>query len=87
MAYAYVDCPHCGREAKIEDNLVGQDISCPQCGESFLAEVGGSYDLEGSPSPVKPPRRAADDESTEPEVEEMEEDQPRKGWLEEWPKD
>ena len=89
MAYAYVDCPHCGREAKIEDNLVGQDVNCPACGESFLAEVGGTYDLEGSPSPAKSPRRPTDDEVTEPELEQVEEeeDQPRKGWLEEWPKD
>ena len=92
MAYAYVDCPHCGREAKIEDGHVGLDVVCPACGESFLAEIGGSYDLAGS-SPQddpKSPRRPAADGPIDPEPsssESEEENWPRKGWLEEWPKD
>ncbi len=85
MDYAYVDCPHCGREAKIEDSLVGQNVNCPGCGEAFLAEVGGSYDLEGG-TPSRP-ESTRGPEVRDPEPEEEEEKQSRKGWLEEWPQD
>jgi ribosomal protein S27E len=90
MTYAYVDCPHCGREAKIEDSLVGQNVNCPRCDELFLAETGGSYDLEGSTPQADPEsqRRPVADGPRDPEPDQAsEEKQPRKGWLEEWPQD
>ncbi|HWE35367.1 MAG TPA: hypothetical protein VG406_02260 [Isosphaeraceae bacterium] len=59
MPAIYIDCPTCGWENKIGEELAGQKVTCPKCKASFAAEVGGSYDLADSPGP--PPAAAEDD--------------------------
>jgi transposase len=64
MPSIYIECPSCGEEGKIDETLVGRRIKCSKCGNSFKAEVGGSYDLA---QPVRPPRQqsSADDAAEE----------------------
>jgi hypothetical protein len=59
MPPIYIDCPRCGWELKLDGDQAGQRVSCPKCKESFVADVGGTYDLAASTGP--PPAEAADD--------------------------
>jgi hypothetical protein len=81
MSSTYADCPVCGFECKVDDELVAQPIECPKCKKTFTVEVGESYGVDGQPAPrpVRP-----DLAETDPE----EPDGPGdKSWLEAWPKD
>jgi hypothetical protein len=35
-------CPSCQRKLQVPESLVGQDVQCPTCGATFLAQPGGS---------------------------------------------
>jgi hypothetical protein len=68
MPSTYIECPSCGWEGKINNELVGRRLKCPKCQSSFTAEVGGTYDVVAPPPPESPaPRtpRAADPDRTE----------------------
>jgi hypothetical protein len=39
-------CPSCNRKLQVPDNLLGQDVQCPTCSATFLAQASG---------PVLPP--------------------------------
>jgi len=43
-------CPSCNRKLQVPDNLVGQDVQCPTCSATFLAQAAGSV-----PPPAPPP--------------------------------
>jgi ribosomal protein S27E len=51
MSAIYIECPSCGEEGKITEKIVGSRIKCTKCGHSFIAEVGGTYDLVKSDRP------------------------------------
>ncbi len=54
MPIIYIECPSCGVEGKIDESLVGKKIKCRQCQQPFVAEIGGTYDLEIAPEPEEP---------------------------------
>jgi hypothetical protein len=54
MPTIYIECPSCGFEGKIDDALVGKKMKCRQCQQPFVAEIGGTYDLERPPVPEQP---------------------------------
>jgi hypothetical protein len=83
MSSTYVDCPECGFESKVEDELLAQPIECPNCKKSFTVEPGDSYGVDGAPPP---PSGSSGPDSEEPEAEEPD-IQPGKSWLEAWPQD
>jgi hypothetical protein len=35
-------CPSCQRKLQVPENLLGQDVQCPTCGATFLAQAGGA---------------------------------------------
>jgi hypothetical protein len=91
MPDTYLECPSCGWEGKIEEELVGKRIKCPKCNESFTAEVGGSYDLEEPTSRSTPQSRRAGPPSGSPVADEpkpkKQEADEAKSWLEAWPEE
>jgi hypothetical protein len=86
MSSTYADCPVCGFECKVEDDLVAQPIECPKCKKVFTVEVGESYGVAGAPPPQKGSSGPAGLDTEEPEAEESD-GQEGKSWLEAWPKD
>lgn len=36
-----IDCPSCGRRLKLPVELLGQDVRCPTCNQTFRASFGG----------------------------------------------
>src|SRR5262245_26924291 len=42
-----VNCPQCARKLRVPEDLVGQKVKCPTCGEMFIAELD---------APAPPPR-------------------------------
>jgi hypothetical protein len=34
-----VNCPQCSRKLRVPEDLVGQKVKCPTCGEMFIAEL------------------------------------------------
>lgn len=94
MSASYITCPNCGWEDKIDDSMLGKKLKCPKCATSFLAEVGGSYDLAlppDAPRSAKPrvPVTPKDPRSAPPEpapgAGHEEGDTEWKSWLEAWP--
>lgn len=93
MAVIDIECPSCGWEGKIDETLVGRNLKCSKCGASFLAEVGGTYDLadappspEGAVSPRRPPAAGPPrPSSSKSSPEEAPEEEVGKSWLEAWP--
>jgi hypothetical protein len=86
MPPTYADCPVCGFECKVDDDLVAQPIECPKCKKSFTVEVGESYGVAGA-SPSRPGSSdpvVPDTGEFEPEASEG---QGGKSWLEAWPQD
>jgi hypothetical protein len=94
MASHFIECPSCGWEGKVDDELVGHKIKCPKCKTSFTAEVGGTYDLDDpaqaqgshrhsapSAEPAHPDEPSAIEESSQSPGEEQ------KSWLEPWPQE
>lgn len=45
MPIIYIECPECGAEGKIDESLLGRKMKCAKCGEGFVAEIGGEYDV------------------------------------------
>lgn len=41
-----IDCPECGAEILFKVSDVGNDITCPNCSETFLLEDDGTF-LDG----------------------------------------
>ena len=70
MPSTYADCPVCGFECKVEDDLVAQPIECPKCKKTFTVEVGDSYGVAGAP----PPRSGPSDQDV-PDTREFEPDE------------
>jgi hypothetical protein len=61
-------CPSCQRKLQVPETLIGQDVQCPTCGATFLAEVGGAGPpsrpppREEEPPPRESRRRAREDD-------------------------
>jgi predicted Zn finger-like uncharacterized protein len=69
MPAIFIECPSCGQEGKISEDLAGRRIKCSRCGTSFTAGEVGSYDVEGA----------------SPEAQAPYDDQGQKPWLDQWP--
>jgi hypothetical protein len=51
-------CPSCQRKLQVPETLIGQDVQCPTCGATFLAQVGGSSPgRSAAPQRDEPPSR------------------------------
>jgi predicted Zn finger-like uncharacterized protein len=50
-----VACPHCQRKLNVRDELLGQTVRCPACGEMFTAEPP-----RPAPRPAAPPAAYAE---------------------------
>src|SRR5262245_55635895 len=37
-----IDCPSCQRRLKLPADLLGQDVRCPMCGQTFTAAFGAA---------------------------------------------
>ncbi len=48
-----VSCPSCQRKLQVPDNLVGQDVQCPSCSATFLAQSGMAPVKTPSAAPVE----------------------------------
>jgi hypothetical protein len=92
MPSTYIECPSCGEEGKVDEAVLGRKIKCRKCGNSFIAEVGGTYDLKevrprtAGPSPTRRP--APPDPDPDPDDEPKKgksDDEPNNSWLEQWP--
>jgi hypothetical protein len=49
MPIVFIDCPHCGYDAKLDESFLNKQVKCPKCKQSFKAELGGTYDLAAPP--------------------------------------
>jgi predicted Zn finger-like uncharacterized protein len=52
-----VSCPHCQRQLNVPDNLLGKNVKCPSCQNTFTATAPGAGG--GAESAAEPPRRSA----------------------------
>jgi predicted Zn finger-like uncharacterized protein len=53
-----ISCPSCQRTLRVPDDLLGQLVKCPRCGQTFTAELG-----EPPPPPPEPaPERERDED-------------------------
>jgi hypothetical protein len=63
MPSVHIECPSCRWEGKVDEAVLGRQLKCKKCGSSFLAEIGGSYDVDlpqseaVEPPPSRAPRR------------------------------
>jgi predicted Zn finger-like uncharacterized protein len=55
-----VSCPHCQRQLNVPDNLLGKNVKCPSCQNTFTATAGGAGG--GAESAAETPRRSASGE-------------------------
>jgi predicted Zn finger-like uncharacterized protein len=58
-----ISCPKCDRQLRVPDDLIGQSVKCPSCGETFTANVGGKVSSRPAEEerPSRPvPRRDGD---------------------------
>jgi predicted Zn finger-like uncharacterized protein len=72
-----ISCPSCSKQLKVPDELIGRNVKCPGCKETFTAQAGGSLSKSGSSREEiaeKPRKKAA----PPPEEEEEEDEAPRK---------
>jgi hypothetical protein len=51
-----LSCPKCDRKLQVPESLMGQDVQCPTCGATFLAQLGGSTAPAGPPAASSPSR-------------------------------
>jgi predicted Zn finger-like uncharacterized protein len=65
-----IACPSCRRTLRVPEDLLGQRVKCPTCGETFAAV------LDEEPAP--PPRREAPPERRSERLRERDEDGPRR---------
>src|SRR5437899_794272 len=55
-------CPSCGRQLRVPDNLLGQQVKCPSCEKTFTANVAEAMQqpkesfVEEPRLPAPPPR-------------------------------
>jgi predicted Zn finger-like uncharacterized protein len=66
-----ISCPSCQKQLKVPDDLLGKNVKCPGCKETFTAEPAGSASGSKSDIAEKPRKQAA------PPPEEEEDDEPR----------
>ena len=60
-----LSCPKCERKLQVPETLMGQDVQCPTCGATFLAQLGGSTVASGAQSsPAQPSSSRALDRSS-----------------------
>jgi predicted Zn finger-like uncharacterized protein len=52
-----VSCPHCQRQLNVPDNLLGKNVKCPSCQNTFTATAEGAGG--GAESAAETPRRSA----------------------------
>ena len=45
-----IDCPSCNRQLRLPDDLLGRQVKCPTCGNTFTAATAGAP----SPAPTGP---------------------------------
>jgi len=50
-----MDCPNCDQHLDIPDELAGQKIDCPACGENFAVENAASEAPESGQSKLNSP--------------------------------
>jgi hypothetical protein len=62
-------CPKCERKLQVPETLMGQDVQCPTCAATFLAQLGGS---------TAPPASAATPSPSPPSSASRELDRPRR---------
>lgn len=55
-----LDCPSCQRKLRVPDNLFGQTVKCPTCGEMFTATGSAPTASENAPAAGEPFRPAAE---------------------------
>jgi hypothetical protein len=62
-----INCPSCQRRLQVPDTLVGQDVQCPTCGATFVANIGGPppKPVERLPDEHELPRETAREEARE----------------------
>jgi predicted Zn finger-like uncharacterized protein len=58
-----VDCPNCGRKLRIEDDLVGKKVRCPDCKTIFLGDPNGPKQIASSTAPSTGVSAAGDKEN------------------------
>jgi predicted Zn finger-like uncharacterized protein len=51
-----ITCPKCERSLRVPDDLIGQSVKCPSCGETFTAKIGGKVSSR-PPEEERPSRR------------------------------
>ena len=62
-----INCPKCERQLRVPDELIGQSVKCPSCGETFTAELSKKEPPPPSSSPSRPtPRPRDEDEDDRP---------------------
>ena len=79
-----IACPECARKLRVPEDLLGQLVKCPTCGQTFTAELsapppGPARPYEADPPPTTPdeappPRRRAEREDWD----EADEEYPRR---------
>lgn len=50
-----INCPNCSRKLQVPENLIGQDVQCPTCGQTFVANVDSAPPLPPPTSSGPPP--------------------------------
>src|SRR5713226_418515 len=50
-----VDCSRCGRKLRVPDELLGQWVQCPECGNTFAAQLAPVVPQSPSASTPSPP--------------------------------
>jgi hypothetical protein len=65
-----INCPSCQRKLQVPEALIGQDVQCPTCGATFVANLNapaprvppaynpGAYPLEPQPPPAPRQRKS-----------------------------
>lgn len=61
-----INCPDCGRQLRVPDDLLGKKVKCPGCKAMFRAEVSGGAGEEEAPPPPPKRRRPAEEEAPPP---------------------
>jgi hypothetical protein len=44
-----ISCPSCQRKVQVPETLAGQDVQCPTCGATFVAQIPGAAPPSQSP--------------------------------------
>src|SRR5262249_36559895 len=60
-----IQCPQCGQNLKVPDNLAGKKVRCSKCANSFLAEAVTGTPPASAPPPPRPPDEEPGDAGAE----------------------